>query len=150
MTFLSALISRRLICTCALAISAFVPATHVFAQRTTLLVKVPFAFQDGRLNFPAGRYTIQAANEHTLVLRNSVGDQIGVIMTIGEQRAEAPRSAKVIFHKYGDQYFLSDVWLANSTIGHQLVVSRAEKALRGTPAKRLAPDNQVALNVSQP
>ena len=149
MTLLSALVRRRLICTCALAISALAPATHVFGQHT-LLVKVPFSFQDGSRTFPAGQYAIQPTRDHTLVVRNRDGEQLGLIMTIGEQTADAPRSSMRVFHRYGEQYFLSDVWLADSMIGHQLVVSRAEKALRGAKAKRTAPGTQVALNVPQP
>ncbi len=150
MTFLSALHARRVLCTCALALSALAPATQAFAQRPTLLVAIPFPFQDGNRTFPAGEYLIQPTSDRTLVLRDREGDHTGLIMTIGEQRAHAQRSATVIFHRYGEQYFLSDVWLANSTTGQQLVVSRAEKTLRGLSAKRPAPDNQIALNVTQP
>ena len=150
MTRLSALKGRRLICTCALAISALAPARHLFAQRPSLLVTIPFPFQNGDHNFPAGTYVIQRTSDRTLLLRDPEGNHVGVIMTVGEQRAAAQGAASVVFHRYGEHYFLSDVWLANSLYGNQLMVSRAEKALREPGATRPAPGNQVALNVPQP
>ena len=150
MNFFSALTTHRVICTCALALGALVPAARAVAQHATVLAEIPFAFQDGHRSFPAGKYRIEMVNEHTLLLRNSSNTQIGLAMTVGELTAQAPRSAKVVFHKYGDQYFLSDVWLADKTLGCQMVMSRAEKELRGTPAKRPAPGTQIALNATQP
>ena len=150
MTFLSALTTRRSIFACAFAIGTIASATNAFAQRTHVMVDVPFPFQEGTHSFPAGVYHIEETSANMLLVRSENGDQIKLVMALGETCLKAPSTGKLVFHKYGDRYFLSDIWRANSTVGRQMLVSRAEKELRGTPAKWRAPETQVALNVPQP
>ena len=150
MTFLSALTTRRSIFACAFAIGTIAPATSAFAQRANLMVNVPFPFQEGSHSFPAGVYHIQETSANMLLVRSKTGDQIKIVMALEEICPKAPSSGRLVFHKYGDRYFLSDIWQANSTVGRQMIVSRAEKELRGTPTKRRALETQVALNVPQP
>jgi hypothetical protein len=49
------------------------------------------------------------------------------------------RIGSLVFHRYGDEYFLSEIWPAGSSTGRGLPKSRAEREL-----KRKAQDNQIA------
>jgi len=40
-----------------------------------------------------------------------------------------------LFHRYGDQYFLFQVWAPGATIGRQFTKSRAERQLLQNVAK---------------
>ena len=150
MTFLSALTTRRCIFAYAFALTTIASSTNAFAQRFNMLVDVPFAFQDGSRTFPAGSYRIRATGENMIVLQSKDSDQVKLLMTVEERSLAASDAGKLVFHKYGDQYFLSDIWLADSTVGRQVLTSRAEKNLRRSPANRQAPGAQIALNIAQP
>lgn len=150
MTRLSFAHRFRLPLTCALAVSLLGGAHGAFAQQPVLRVQVPFAFHDGSHTFSAGLYEIRAARENMLVIQSASGDSAGLSMTQGAWQQRAPDTARLIFHKYGDEYFLSEVWTAGNTLGRKLLTSRAEKQLLSSPAKREVPGTQVALNVSHP
>lgn len=150
MTFLSAPFTRRSILSCALALGVLAPSSHVLAQRNSMLVKVPFPFQGGSHTFSAGAYLVQTASDNMILLRSTTTDQIGFAMTLRQDRQQAENTGKLVFHKYGDQYFLCDIWLPEFSSGRHLIMSRAEKQLRGTPAKQPAPDNSIASSASKP
>ncbi len=146
MTFFSFALRSRVLFTGALALGALTHANHAVAQSRSMIATIPFAFHDGSHTFPAGKYQIRC-DSNILSVQSTNRENFGVHMTIAEFRTRTTENGKLIFNKYGDQYFLSDVWLARSDSGRKLVAGRLEKQLRGTPAKRPAPDNQVALNV---
>ena len=147
MAFFSSALRSRVLFTGALALGALTHANHAVAQSRSMMATIPFAFHDGSHTFSAGKYQIRC-DSNILSVQSTDGENVSVhMMTIAEIRTRTTEVGKLIFNKYGDQYFLSDVWLAGSESGRKLVASRLEKQLRGTPAKRPAPDNQVALNV---
>jgi hypothetical protein len=43
--------------------------------------------------------------------------------------SETQEEAKLVFHKYGEQYFLSQVWEAGESAGRALIKSKSERAL---------------------
>lgn len=54
------------------------------------------------------------------------------------QSDKAAKKGELIFNRYGDQYFLSELWLPGERIGNQLVKSEKEEALLKelTPRKK--------------
>ena len=146
MTFSSSALRSRVLLTGALALGVLTQAHHAVAQSRSMVATIPFAFHDGSHTFPAGEYQIRCES-NILSVQSTDRENVGVHMTIAELRTRTTGMGRLIFNKYGDQYFLSDVWLAGSDSGRKLVASRQEQQLRRTPARRPAPDNQVALNV---
>jgi hypothetical protein len=110
-----------------LAIGALASATHAVAQDQAVKVDVPFAFQNGSQRLPAGTYRIDLNSEHMITLRGTAPNAAGVTMTNPEQRAKAVAKGKVVFQRYGDHYYIHEIWLPNSTEGRECVTSRAEK-----------------------
>jgi hypothetical protein len=43
--------------------------------------------------------------------------------------SEAQENAKLIFHKYGDQYFLSQIWTPGGNTGRELLTQAQERQL---------------------
>ena len=150
MTFFSSIVRSRALLTFALAFATSCVADSALAQEPSMQADIPFAFHEGSHAFPAGRYTIRCNHENMIVVQSTNGDSIGIEMTQGELRDKASDTGKLIFHKYGDQYFLSDVWRARESLGRKLLMSRTEKQLRGTAARRPSPESLVALNSAQP
>jgi hypothetical protein len=109
-----------------LAIGAFASASPAVAQEPAVQVTVPFAFQNGAQHLPAGTYRIDLSSEHVMILRGTAASAAGVAMTLPEQRKESAKG-KVVFQRYGDHYYIHEIWLPNSTEGRECVTSRAEK-----------------------
>jgi len=119
-----------------LSISTF----YVYAQGQTLIrkVKIPFGFSVGDKTFPAGVYSVTRVNQDNIMLRLSSddgGESINII-TSPVQAKEYPNTGKLIFHRYGETYFLSQVWESDEIQGRQLVKSRAERSVERDLTKR--------------
>jgi hypothetical protein len=60
------------------------------------------------------------------------------------EKMSAPSLGKLVFHRYGNAYFLSEVWPTGSTLGKQLRKSKAELEI----AKAGAPTEGAAVYAS--
>ncbi|HEV2117824.1 MAG TPA: hypothetical protein VGR48_17445 [Terriglobales bacterium] len=71
---------------------------------------VPFNFCVGYGTLPAGQYTLSriGLEQSVLLSAGQRGAEIMLPRTI-ESRSDI-RSAKLVFHRYGDEYFLSEIW----------------------------------------
>jgi len=91
-------------------VAALATVTPVWAQSEVhLRVRVPFEFTVGNATLPVDTYRLSRMNGHPemLFLR---GDRTGTFVQIDETRL--PRNdeaASLVFHRYGDQYFLREV-----------------------------------------
>lgn len=90
---------------------------------------IPFAFMAGSNSFPAGEYRVASANDLgvlTVMGRASNSAMVGSHAIQGNARASA---TKLIFHHYGDRYFLYRIWVAGEDRGRELPQTRLEKEL---------------------
>ena len=115
-----------------LVLSLLLVAGSAFAQTISIKSNIPFSFNAGGKSMPAGQYSIKSigtADTKTLVLR---GSEPGAVMMLNSNSADklAPADAtKLVFHVYGSEYFLSEVWVAGNSLGHQIPVSVREREL---------------------
>ena len=109
-----------------LALVMVLAAPALQAQRR-FLADVPFAFVLGDKSMAEGSYEIQSRGEDIATLRNT---NTGVAyFLIKSQHVQSRRAepAKLVFNKYGGQYFLSQMWDGSSDTGIQLPRSKREK-----------------------
>jgi hypothetical protein len=142
--FISKLRSSLLLC--ALATGALVSTSHAVAQGTTVQVQVPFAFENGSQHLPAGKYTIELQSQHLMLLRGTAANSAGFATTIPDERLSPAQKGKVIFHKYGDRYFISEVWVAGEATGRHCITSRTEKQFQIAQNASAPTHVEVALN----
>jgi len=92
---------------------------------------VPFDFTVAGKRFAAGYYSITRANQTSgdLVLEvNSLAEHSRVFPITSPVYTRTARNQSVlIFHRYGDEYFLAQVWAAGSTTGRAFPKSRRER-----------------------
>src|SRR5207253_2417823 len=95
------------------------------SQKTA--ANIPFEFIVGDATMQAGRYTVSAITGagDTLRIRSTTGRDSAVRLT--SVASGKSREAKLVFHKYGQRYFLAEVWSAQND-GRELNKSRQEKA----------------------
>jgi len=94
---------------------------------------VPFDFTVGKVSLPAGSYSVSRIGsiQTHLQLRRNDGKE-GTIERINHvelNRGQMSEASKLIFHRYGDQYFLAQVWNLGSTTGYELPQSKAEREI---------------------
>ncbi len=88
---------------------------------------VPFEFIVGEKTLAAANYRIETVGV-ALAIQNA--DAKDSVIRLANMIAPKERkSARLVFHRYGNTYFLSEVWEGGET-GRRLVESRQERALR--------------------
>jgi hypothetical protein len=97
-------------------------------SRGDTITDIPFAFTVANYTLPPGRYTVTHIGEATLRIFNS-HKQGTVLLTTKVDGRELEKAGKIVFHRYGEAYFLSETWGADSGIGFKVSPSRAEKEL---------------------
>lgn len=108
---------------------AFLAATEAASAQEPLLVNIPFAFTAGRTALPAGEYRVQKVaydSSFLLIQRTDQGAATVAMSSPAEAKAKQPQS-KLVFHRYGNRYFLSQIWIAGSARGRELPKSPQEK-----------------------
>jgi hypothetical protein len=94
-------------------------------------VTIPFDFSAGKANLKAGSYRIYRLSGRAISIRSADGETAAIVsapLAIGSRDFNA--GERLVFNKYGDRYFLSQVWLSVDN-GRQLFLSGAEtKAAR--------------------
>lgn len=87
-------------------------------------VNIPFEFSAGNERLKAGVYGVRRTSANLLVLRDSDGKTVILNAPLSiESKDEAER---LVFDKYGEKYFLTQIWLSGET-GRQLVPDRKLK-----------------------
>ena len=95
-----------------------------------ILANIPFAFTVGNTTLPAGEYRVEKLQDSSpalLIQRTDRGASMIVITSAVEVNAPQAQT-KLIFHRYGKQCFLSQVWTAGHARGRELPDSRKAKA----------------------
>src|SRR5262249_6895250 len=120
-----------------LSIIAALASTASFAE--TIRAEVPFDFVVANKKMPAGGYEFQEAGSGIVFVKSFDWKKSAVIMArpvnVLKQRVEFGEG-KVVFHAYGDRYFLSEIWAGGKEIGERVPTSRQERELLAAGAKQ--------------
>jgi hypothetical protein len=107
-------------------------------------INIPFEFNVGSKTLPAGEYSVKRLTQTSMLVISADGKQSAIALTIGstQQGANEKRAAeKLVFRQYGNQYFLSQVWMARDGEGRSLSKSDAERKAAST-IKLVANDSE--------
>jgi hypothetical protein len=145
-TITSILSSSVIACALTLGSIASTPFASAQSLTTTAEVNVPFAFQTATATLPAGKYHIVREGRNVIWLQGSSTGAFA--LTHDAQASKTPDHGTVVFHRYGDKYYLYEIWTPGSSIGMECSKSRAEKESRSQLAKNAdAPSSvELALN----
>jgi hypothetical protein len=114
-----------------------------------ITANIPFDFTVADKKFQAGEYSLgrsQPSSGDTLVRISSKDGHANINRwTIPVERLTSNDKATLIFHRYGDQYFLFQVWPAGASTGRLLPKSRAER-----DAERQAHDTMIGMATKAP
>jgi hypothetical protein len=96
---------------------------------------IPFPFVVAQQTLPAGHYIVSPTSTDSLGIHDAHNRGM-FVPTQSAERSRSDNSCKLVFHRYGDTYFLSEVWVAGDAVGKALFRSRAERELAASGKDR--------------
>ena len=110
------------------------------AQDLTNPVKanIPFAFSMGTTELPAGPYIAERSLKGAVRLRNTDNWKSCVSLVLTGQLKRDIQRPTLVFHRYGDKYFLAKIWDGQSDTAYQFPKSKAEREAARTSGDKLA------------
>jgi hypothetical protein len=130
---------RNLFATLSLgALSALLTATSAYAQ-PGVEANVPFAFNVGTTQMPAGTYTIKVDSLNSSIKIHNC-DNSATIFSHAQPEYPGEKSQKLVFRQVRNQYFLAEIWGEQGSEGMMLKAPkperRPEEASRPTPSEK--------------
>lgn len=109
----------------------------LFGQSYSLTVVVPFSFTVADMPMPAGQYFIKGVFNSGVAIQNTSGEPAIIVMAEGSERGHG-RTAKLVFHHYGNFYFLAQVQLPEAASLQTLATGQQE--IEAAKAQKRQPD----------
>jgi hypothetical protein len=99
-------------------------------------IDVPFEFAVGSTTAPAGQYLIgyQAGSPVMSIAGTDRNSKYYTNLLGGLEGSNRAAQEKLIFHRYGDQYFLAEIWTRTSRIAVPKTRTERELASRSVTA----------------
>ena len=126
---------------CVLALLLGAAASYAQMPGASMRVNIPFEFNVRGRTLPAGHYEIKRIGDEPEGLEISDIRQSHAHAMFETEPVDSSRPARhgeVVFHRYGDQYFLSEIWSAGIQTGRELPVSKQERVVKREMAKNMA------------
>src|SRR5258708_30041801 len=99
------------------------------AAEDSMKVHIPFNFTVGERSLPAGNYTLntQIAPGAVLIRSNEDMKNAVMLLTTGVSSRKVSEDARLVFQRYGESYFLSQLWKPGYDVGRQFPQSKLER-----------------------
>jgi len=136
---------KRALVASTLFVLSVILSAQVARANQPMLVNIPFQFVAGNTTLPAGEYRVQKLDSSAgvLLINCSDPDASAIVVTFPAQSNEPQTKSKLIFNRYDNHYFLSQVWAEGSVRGRQLSKSPREKEI--TRVASIGTKDQVTL-----
>jgi len=120
---------KRITVTALFTLAALVTTGGVMAQGRAVRATVPFDFTVGDKLLPAGNYEISKISSSTIEVQNR-DKHVAIFAAAAYDTHESRNGSKLVFAKYGDQYFLSEILCQPAAINVNLPTSKTEQRTR--------------------
>ncbi len=107
-------------------------AVSANAQSASKVVAdIPFEFSVGYKTMPAGEYIVRSilSAGDALMIQSADAKVSALRQTEATAQMKNNNHARLVFHRYGERYFLAEVWNGTDSSGRQLFKSQEERAL---------------------
>ena len=103
-----------------------------------LTFRAPFAFAVGDRVLPAGEYIVRAASTPMMILSftSADGKVSAFIRSIPVQKTETETRFRLVFHRYGVHYYISEIWTPGERIGRTMMQCPSELELAKSSASQ--------------
>jgi len=111
---------------------ALLTGAAAYAQSSQIMrVNVPFDFTVGDTSLPAGMYSVTSDDNAggVLTFHNQQARKGAIVLSTPCESTTAAAHTELVFHRYGNSYFLSDVWESGRSIGQHVGTTRRENEI---------------------
>lgn len=121
---------KRALVAATLFVLSMIVTTQVTRAQDVMVANIPFQFVAGNVTLPAGEYRVQKLEgKPVLLIRCPDANASAMVIAIASQAKKTQTQSKLVFNRYGDRYFLSQVWTEGTIRGSQLLKSQREKEI---------------------
>jgi hypothetical protein len=108
-----------------------------------LKANIPFDFVVGDKTLAAGDYSVRqiTANAGGILVRSNDGSHNAIRLSNTLIAGAPKRQTTLTFLRYGNTFYLSQVWMAGSSQGREMVKSRSERAAERELARNASANN---------
>lgn len=95
------------------------------------VANIPFAFNVGNKNLPAGKYTVTVLNstsDRKVLQIRSTNSRANAMIQTNSVIGKTSDEAKLVFQRYGDRYFFAQVQMAGESTSFAAIKSSVERA----------------------
>jgi hypothetical protein len=102
-----------------------------YAQTGVVKANVPFNFIVDKTQVPAGQYMIQSVGSSgtAMIIESQDRSLVKLVLPNACESAQVQQKSKLVFHRYGDQYFLAQIWTAGNDRGRELLKTEQEREI---------------------
>jgi len=108
--------------------AGFLTAGSALAQTNKTVANIPFAFNLNGRTLPAGHYTLSTeVNAPNVLMVEDRDDAVHILTIALPGSEESSKDNTLVFHKYGNQYFLTTIRANGASMNCHLATSKQEK-----------------------
>jgi hypothetical protein len=114
---------RTLITICLLLTAA--GFAQMRSSQQLMKVNIPFAFGVQDQSLPAGQYLVVTVTpERSIRIVSADGKHSAIVNTLPNYAKEPSSNSRLVFHRYGNEYFLAEVWTAGQDVARNPLSSK--------------------------
>ena len=114
---------RTLITICLLLTAA--GFAQMRSSQQLMKVNIPFAFGVQDQSLPAGQYLVFTVTpERSIRIVSANGKHSAIVNTLPNYAKEPSSNSRLVFHRYGNEYFLAEVWTAGQDVARNPLSSK--------------------------
>jgi hypothetical protein len=136
---------KRTIATAFFAFASLLTTGNVLAQENAVQVTIPFNFAVGNTVLPSGTYIVSSETPKMVLVRNKDHWKLASLALVDQGNARYADESKLVFNKYGNEYFLNQILCPSAAIVAELPTSKREERARVREEASLEQPEQVLL-----
>lgn len=125
-----------------LAVSFVILPATLQAQSGAVAAGIPFVFHAGERMLPSGNYEIRTISPSVVKVTNQDTHESVFLLTNSVTENDMRSTARIVFNRYGGEYFISNIFWGDSRNGRAAVQSGIELDL----AKNTVPTRVVSIS----
>jgi hypothetical protein len=126
--------------------ATLISMSSVCAHGQAVEFNVPFDFTVSHQVLPAGTYRVSYTAKNDILIRSQDGRFHAISLTFPVD-GQSTGGGKVVFTRYGNQYFLHQVLFGNADMNDELPISRLEQRVRLQRAQLPKSETVAALEI---
>ena len=127
---------RSQITICLLFTAAAITLSAQTTNHRLMTVNIPFAFSVENSSLPEGEYTIFTVTpERSIRIVSSDGKDSVIVNTLPNYANSPSENSRLVFHRYGDEYFLTQVRTAGQNVARNPLSTKRAMEIAGSSGK---------------